>query len=187
MSENRFEVEIVYRRTAHYLIEAEDREVAERLAMERWRDKDPGDVLEDQWGEVIGTTVQEAPEEAELRADRESVLEMIREREQRLLDQLAAGGEDDPGEHDAVSATEVALALGWVRKAPGGGWTPSILRAARSLEELCREGILVCFARDRVRSGERGEIRLYCTPEHLERLTQDLEGPEDIEELEAFT
>jgi hypothetical protein len=179
MSESRFEVEIVFRRTAHYVIEAADRESAEHQAMERWRDEDPGDVLEDQWGEVVGSTVTEAPGAEELREDRESVLEMIREREQRLLGQLQGESEEDPGEHDAVSATEVALALGWVRKAPGGGWTPSILRAARSLEELCREGALVCFSRDRVRTGERGQIRLYCTPQHLERLT------EEVEELEG--
>lgn len=180
MSENRFEVEVVYRRTAHYVIEAPDRETAEQLAMERWRDEDPGDVLEDQWGEVIGSTVTEAPGAEELRADRESVLALIREREQRLQEQLEGDADEDPMEHDAVSATEVALALGWVRKAPGGGWTPSILRAARSLEALCAEGTLVCFSRDRVRTGERGQIRLYCTHEHLQRLT------DEVEELEAL-
>jgi len=185
MSEHRFEVEIVFRRTAHYVIDAPDVETAERLALERWRDDDPGDVLEDQWGEVIGSTVTEAPDAEELRGDEERVMEMIREREQRLQEQLQMEGSEAPVEHDAVSATEVALALGWVRKAPGGGWTPSILRAARSLESLCSRGVLVCFSRDRVRSGERGQIRLYCTPQYLERLTAEVEDLSQLSETQS--
>jgi hypothetical protein len=185
MSDHRFEVEIVFRRTAHYVVEAADGETAERLALERWRDEDPGDVLEDQWGEVIGSTVTEAPDAAELRGDEERAMEMIRERELRLHEQLQLEGSESPMEHDAVSATEVALALGWVRRAPGGGWTPSILRAARALESLCGQGVLVCFSRDRVRSGERGQIRLYCTPQHLERLTAQVQDADELSETQS--
>jgi hypothetical protein len=35
---------------------------------------------------------------------------------------------------------------------------------------------VVCFQRERVRAGERGEIRLYCTPEYLEALSSSVDA-----------
>jgi hypothetical protein len=44
---------------------------------------------------------------------------------------------------------------------------------------------VVCFGRPRVRASERGEVRLYCTPQHLERLSMLMMA--DDAEVEAAT
>jgi hypothetical protein len=38
-----------------------------------------------------------------------------------------------------------------------------------------RAKVLVCLQRQRVRVGERGEIRLYCTAEYLDELSAELQ------------
>jgi len=64
----------------------------------------------------------------------------------------------------------VARLLGWTRSGDHGAPVLDVARAARALEQLCREHRVVCFERPHPRAGERGEIRLYCTPAHLDRL-----------------
>ena len=51
---------------------------------------------------------------------------------------------------------------------------PDVPSARLHLRHVAHHGaVTVCFERDRVRSGERGSVRLYCTPEYLERLSED--------------
>lgn len=169
MEGKQFEVDVVYRATVRYAVTAPDREAAERLAEEMWQAEEEG---------VGGTEVCELEEVravGELDAegcgrDCEQVLRFLRDRE-LVIERLDADA-FNPTVHDAVSAEEVARHLGW--EAEG---TLDFTRAVRALERLCDEHRVVCFSRPRVRSGERGEIRLYCTPQHLERLTALLVEP----------
>jgi hypothetical protein len=105
------------------------------------------------------------------------VLRFLREREQELMEQLR---EDvaDARAHDAVSGDEVAFHLGWVNRDAAGGVRPQTERATRVLEALCSEQRVVCFSRPRMRRGENGDIRLYCTQEHLDALTRLMQEPE---------
>jgi hypothetical protein len=73
-----------------------------------------------------------------------------------------------------VSAEDVASHMGWRRR----DRTLDNARAGRALDLLCKAHRVVCFTRPRVRAGERGEIRLFCTPQHLEKLTALLEEME---------
>jgi hypothetical protein len=97
-------------------------------------------------------------------ADREAALRFLRDRE--LVIERLSEDAFNPDVHDALSAEEVARHLGWTDEGVGDEG-----RASRALERLCAEHRVVCFGRPRVRAGERGEVRLYCTPQHLERLS----------------
>jgi hypothetical protein len=167
-----YQVEVVHRQRAIYRVAADDREAAERLAVERWRDVAPSEVTGYDWCELDSVRATEAAPPERSEQDAELVLRFLRERE-RLIQRLGADL-FNPGNNDAISASQVASDLGWTRAGTSGtsGTTvPDIPRATEALEWLCQTHRVVCFERPRVRAGERGEIRLYCTPEYLERLS----------------
>lgn len=169
MHEKDFEVELVGRQRSVYVIRAPDAESARRIAAERWQRGEPSDVPGFQWYELESARAAECFDDERERQDDEVLLRFIRERERAATNSVrplfpANGG-------DAASAFQVANDLGW--ETPGsapGDFRADALRAARSLERLCSRRELVCFERSRSRLGERGEIRLYCTPEYLDRL-----------------
>jgi len=173
---NQYEVEVVYRQRAIYRVDAEDRETAERLATQRWREGAQSVVPGFDWCELESVRASESPKPEQREQDAELVLRFLKERE-RLI--LRLGGDlFNPSMNDAISASQVAADLGWSRPATTGGPVPDIPRATEALEWLCRKRRVICFERPRVRAGERGEIRLYCTPEYLETLTADLDPME---------
>lgn len=174
--EKDYEVEVVHRQRAIYRIRANDRQTAERIAAERWRGGDASDVPGYEWSELVSTSGQGAPDPERSRQDVEVVYRFLRERE-RLIQQLG-GDPFNPSANDAISASQVASDLGWSRGVPASGSTPDVARATAALETLCSARRVVCFARSRMRGRERGEIRLYCTPEYLERLSAGLTVPE---------
>ena len=105
--------------------------------------------------------------------DVEVVYRFLAERE-RLI--LHLGGDPfNPSANDAIAAAQVAADLGWIRPITDGMAVPDATRATVALERLCAARRVVCFSRPRMRGRERGEIRLYCTPEYLERLSADVE------------
>ena len=167
MERKRYEVEVVYREMVRYVVEAADGSEAERLAVEMWQRGEEGTDpnAEDEWAELEGVNIMEAPSEEECGQDCSEVLRFLRDRELVIerLDEDAF----NPTVHDAVSAEDVARHFGWKREGVG----TDVARAARALDRLCGQHRVVCFDRPRVRKGERGEIRLYCTPQHLERLS----------------
>lgn len=173
MEPREYDVEVVYRQRAIYRVEAEDRESAERLATEYWQGGKLGELPGHEWCELESVQAAEL-EEGEQAEDAEVVLRFLQERE-RLIVRLG-GTLVGPSANDAISAAQVASDLGWERR--DGGKGPDLLRATRALEHLCRERRAVCFERPRVRAGERGDIRLYCTPSYLEYLAESLEGVE---------
>lgn len=164
MQEQQYEVDVVYRVTVRYAVSAPDRGTAERMAREMWQAEEDGvggtEVCELESVEVVGAVDEEGCGQ-----DCDQVLRFLRDRELVIerLDEDAF----NPTIHDAVSAEEVARHLAWA--AEDGEF--DVPRAVRTLERLCDEHRVVCFSRPRVRRGERGEIRLYCTPQHLERLS----------------
>ena len=70
----------------------------------------------------------------------------------------------------------MASDLGWRGRAPGGELHADIVRATQALERLCEARSVLCFPRARGRARERGEVRLYCTPGYLERLSSAATG-----------
>ncbi|HEX2092005.1 MAG TPA: hypothetical protein VHG28_06360, partial [Longimicrobiaceae bacterium] len=164
MPEKQYEVDVVYRVTVRYAVTAPDRETAERMATEMWQSEEEG-IGEEEVCVLESVQVVDAPDGEGCGRDCEEVLRFLRDRELVIerLDEDAF----NPTVHDAMSAEEVARHLGWARE---GGELDQV-RAMRALERLCLERRVVCFSRPRVRQGERGEIRLYCTPQHLERLS----------------
>lgn len=172
-----YEVEVVYRQRAIYRIKAADRQSAERLASERWRQGDPSAVPGYAWAEVETIRATEAPDPARREQDGELVLRFLRERERLIL--KLGGDVFNRSVNDAISAAQVAADLGWARGGTPGPSSPDIIRATEALEWLCRGRRVVCFERPRVRNGERGEIRLYCTPEYLEVLSDNLDSVEE--------
>lgn len=172
MDVKQYEVEVVYRQRAVYLVSAPDRESAEREAAALWQQGRPSMVSGFEWAELEVVRADEAADPEESAKDGELVLRYLRERE-RLILQLG-GGAHSPTFNDAISADQVAADLGWSLRGQGKG-SPDIPRATQALERLCRDRKVVCFERPRVRSGERGEVRLYCTPAYLERLTSDFD------------
>lgn len=167
MESKEYEVEVVHRQRTVYRVKAAGREEAERLAVEQWQQGEPSTVPGLDWNELQSVSAQEAPEPERIEQDAELVLRFLRERE-RLILRLGSTGGPATG-NDAISAGQVASDLGWTRR--GGGEGPDLVRATAALERLCRLRKVICFERPRVRAGERGEIRLYCTPEYLEQLT----------------
>ena len=175
MEPKEFEVEVVHRQRAIYRVRAVDREEAERLAVERWQQGETSAFPGLDWCELDSVRPQESPDAERREQDVELVLRFLRERE-RLILRLGGSGPYPTG-NDAISASQVASDLGWSRRGSDGG--PDVVRATVALERLCALRRVVCFERTRVRAGERGEIRLYCTPEYLERLaSRTLEGVE---------
>lgn len=169
---NQYEVEVVFRQRAVYRLEAADRQAAERLAAERWRERAPSAAPGYEWCEIESVHALEAPDDARREQDAALVLRFLKERERLIL--KLGGDVFNPSMNDAISAAQVAADLGWTRSGPAGGSLPDILRATEALEWLCRSHQVVCFERPRVRAGERGEIRLYCTPGYLESLSESL-------------
>jgi hypothetical protein len=171
MEERSYSVSLVCRQTLRYRVSAPDRETAEQIAMEKWQHGEPADSGFNECSVVEEVLASTQPDDEDLDGDSEVALRFLRTRE-RLLEQLD-GELANPTIHDAVSAEEVATHLGWVLRGEESGGADEI-RATRALEHLCATQRVVCFTRPRVRKGERGEIRLYCTPEHLERMTAAL-------------
>jgi hypothetical protein len=179
MEDREYEVEVIYRQRAIYRLHAPDREEAEQQALDRWQAGAESDVPGYDWCELEAVRAAEAAEPDRQRQDTELVLRFLRERE-RLI--LRLGGDlFSPSMNDAISAAQVASDLGWTRTGPGGA-VPDIPRATQALEWLCHQHRVICFERPRVRAGERGEIRLYCTPEYLEQLSDTLE---EVEQRQA--
>lgn len=174
MEEKKYLVEVVCRQRALYEVEAADGHSAEKAAVERWQQGDASDVTGFDWCELQTARAMEAPDEVRRQQDDELLLRFIRERE-RLLTRL--GGKFlNPTMNDAISAQQAAADLGWFRASASAESSVDSIRAAQALDRLCAARKLVCFERDRVRNGERGTIRLYCTPEYLERLSTALHG-----------
>jgi hypothetical protein len=173
MEAKEYDVEVVYRQRAIYRVRAADRESAEKAAVQCWQSSEESVVAGYDWAELDGVYVAESPDEQREEQDTQLVFRFLRERE-RLIRRLAAGGLE-PSQNDAISAAQVAADLGWTRRTLSSASTPDLPRAARALERLCGDRRVVCFQRPRVREGERGEIRLYCTPEYLDRLTSELD------------
>lgn len=174
MEPKEYEVEVVARQRAIYRVRAADRESAEDVASERWKRGEPSDIDGYDWSELESVRASEVADTSRLEEDAELALRFLRERERLIL--RLSGGVFDTGGNDAISAAQVASDLGWGRRGRNGAAYPDIGRAVQALEHLCATRQLVCFQRPRVRLGERGEIRLYCTPEYLERLTATVEG-----------
>ncbi len=181
MENKPYEVELVYRQVVRYRVEAADREAAERLAIEMWRNEDEGLLLGHECCELVSITAAEAQDPDRSAQDCEVALRFLRDRE--LVIETLDDDIFNPTVHDAVSAEEVARHLEWTTTGPDGAPVADVARAMRALEELCRQQRVVCFSRPRLRRGERGEIRLYCTPQHLEQLAGmlDLLEPQDAE------
>ncbi|HEV2131316.1 MAG TPA: hypothetical protein VGR27_09450 [Longimicrobiaceae bacterium] len=185
METRSYQVELVYRQKVRYQVEAEDPEAAEELAIEKWRNEERGMLLGHECCELISIAAAEARSPDRSAADCELVLRFLRDRE--LV--IEALDEDifNPTIHDAVSAEEVARHLEWSTTDRDGEPIVDVARATQALEELCRQQRVVCFSRPRMRWEERGQIRLYCTPQHLEKLTDLLEvqEPDDAEAAAA--
>lgn len=173
MESKEYEVEVVARQRAIYRVIAPDRESAEDAATERWKRGEPSDLKGYDWTEVEAVGALERPEPSRRQEDAELALRFLRERERLIL--RLSGGVFGAAGNDAISAAQVASDLGWGRRGRNGEATPDVGRAVQALEHLCATRRLVCFERPRVRAGERGEIRLYCTPEYLERLTTSMD------------
>lgn len=176
MTERTFQVEVVSRQRAVYYVDAVDGQEAERLAVQRWQTGEAGDLVGFESSRLESVHVSEAGDEIRQAQDDELVLRFISERE-RLLARLGGGNLLTPAVSDAVSASQAAADLGWLRPGRGDANVPDAVRAAGALERLCTRKKLVCFERERIRAGERGAIRLYCTAEYLERLSEALFDP----------
>jgi len=174
MEDKEFQVEVMCRQRALYRVSAADAEAAERIAIDRWQNGDRSDLTGYDWCELLGAHARQAPDETRRSQDDEVVLRFIRERE-KLMARLG-GQVVGAVSQDAISASQLAADLGWASRASDGGQQRiDAVRAADALERLCERRLLVCFERQRVRAGERGDIRLYCTPEYLNGLSADLD------------
>lgn len=175
MTDRKFQVEVVARQRTVYLLDAADAQAAERLAIRRWQHGDTSDLVGFDSSQLERAHVSEAGDETRQLQDEALVLRFIRERE-RLLARLG-GNLLTAGANDAISAAQAAADLGWLRTSAGDEGQPDPVRAAAALERLCARKALVCFERERIRAGERGAIRLYCTAEYLETLSDALYEP----------
>jgi hypothetical protein len=165
----RYEVEITFQQTVRYAVDAATRKAAEDLALQQWREGDEENAVGSECCDLVGVASAEVPNEEGCARDAEKAFRYLRDRE--LVIEMLDDDAFNPSIHDAVSAEDVALHLGW-RKKDRSVDTP---RAGRALDQLCRTRRVICFNRPRVRAGERGEIRLFCTPQHLEKLSALLE------------
>ena len=169
MDQKRYEVEITFRQTLRFAVDAANRRGAEREAMDRWQTGDEQSVVGSECCELVDLHAEPVPGEDRCQKDADDAYRYLRDRE--LVIETLDADAFNPTIHDAVSAEEVALHLGWKRRGNGSDGSPDTPRAARALDRLCGERRVVCFNRDRMRLGERGEIRLYCTPQHLALLS----------------
>ena len=169
MDQKRFEVEITFRQTLRYAVDASNRKVAEREAMERWRVGDDAAVVGSECCELVEVRANPIPCDDRCLKDAMEAYRYLRDRE--LVIEALDEDAFNPTVHDAVSADEVAMHLGWKRRGDGVDGLTDTPRAARALDRLCLERRVVCFTRSRMRAGEKGEIRLYCTPQHLALLS----------------
>lgn len=181
MTDWTFQVEVVFRQRVVYHVDAVDAQEAERLAVQRWQNGEPGDLVGFESCRLESVNVSEAGDGIRQAQDEELVLRFIHERE-RLLSRFGGGNLLTPAISDAISASQAAADLGWLRSGRGDSNPPDTVRAAEALERLCVQKKLVCFERERIRSGERGPIRLYCTVEYLERLSEAMidAGPRPV-------
>jgi hypothetical protein len=160
-SQDRYEVEITFRQTLRYAVYAQDRKAAEKQALSLWKVGNDANVLASDACEVLEVQTH-APSGADrVEKDAAEAYRYLRDRE--LVIETLDEDAFNPGVHDAVSAEEVALRLGWKR---ANGLT-DIPRAARALDRLSSERRIVRFVRNRTRAGEKGQVYLYCTPQHL--------------------
>lgn len=174
MKQKTFEVEVVYRQTVRYQVDARDRETAEREAVKLWMSGQPGVMKDGDCCVLHQTKATECPDADHVAKDAEKAYRFIRDRE-LVLEKLDTDA-FNPTVHDALSAEEIARRLGWTLKGHPEA-EPDLPRASRALDLLVANRRLVSFTRPRVRRGERGEIRLFSTPQHLERLAALLEDP----------
>lgn len=172
MDRKNFNVELLFRQRVAYRIEAPDAETAERIAISRWQQFEESDLAGMDWADLLSSRAVEVGDATQEKQDDELILRFIREREQLLL--RLGGQVFAASRNDSISAAQAATDLGWNRVDRTGVLHIDIMRAADALERLCERKLLICFTRDRVRAGERGVVRLYCTPEYLERLSVDL-------------
>jgi hypothetical protein len=168
MDQKRYEVEITFQQTLRFAVDASNRKVAERQAMERWKVGDAAAVVGSECCELVEVRSEQVPCDDRCQRDAQEAYRYLRDRE--LVIEMLDEDQFNPTVHDAVSAEEVAAHLGWKRKGEGLNQT-DMPRAARALDRLCAERRVVCFTRSRMRLGEKGEIRLYCTPQHLALLS----------------
>jgi hypothetical protein len=169
MDQKRYEVEITFRQTLRFEVDAANRRVAEREAMSRWTAGDEQDVVGSECCELVEVHAEAVPCDDRCQKDADEAYRYLRDRE--LVIETLDADAFNPTVHDAVSADEVAAHLGWKRRGNGHDGETDTPRAARALDRLCGERRVVCFDRERMRLGERGEIRLYCTPQHLALLS----------------
>jgi hypothetical protein len=169
MDQKRFEVEITFQQTLRYAVDAGNRKHAEREAMQRWKTGDEAAVVGSECCELVAVFAQPVPCDDRCQRDAQEAYRYLRDRE--LVIEALDEDQFNPTVHDAVSAEEVAIHLGWKRRGDGVDGQIDTPRAARALDRLCAERRVVCFTRNRVRLGEKGEIRLYCTPQHLALLS----------------
>lgn len=165
----RYEVEITFQQTVRYAVDAATRKAAEDLALQQWREGDEENAVGSECCDLVRVASAEVPNEEGCARDAEKAFRYLRDRE--LVIEMLDDDAFNPSIHDAVSAEDVAVHLGWRRK----DMLPDTARAGRALNALCCSKRVVCFTRPRVRAGERGEIRLFCTPQHLEKLSNLLE------------
>jgi hypothetical protein len=169
MDQKRYEVEITFRQTLRFAVDASNRRVAEREAMDLWQTGADDAMVGSECCELVEVRTEPVPCDERCGKEAEDAYRYLRDRE--LVIETLDPDAFNPTVHDAVSAEEVALHLGWKRRGNGSDGSPDIPRAARALDRLCDERRVVCFTRERMRLGEKGEIRLYCTPQHLALLS----------------
>lgn len=169
MDQKRYEVEITFRQTLRFAVDAANRRLAENEAMSLWKAGDPESVVGSECCELVEVQAQPVPCDDRCAKDADDAYRYLRDRE--LVIETLDPDAFNPTVHDAVSAEEVAIHLGWKRRGNGHDGQTDTPRAARALDRLCGERRVVCFNRERMRLGERGEIRLYCTPQHLALLS----------------
>ena len=161
-------VELTCRQRSIYFVDAPDSEAAKQVASERWRRGEPSDVAGFDWQELESAAVAPAADSGSQTQDDQVVLRFVQERESLLL--KLGSSLVSASVNDAISAAQTAPDLGWFRR----DGVPDTVRAAEALERLCARKQLVSFRRTRVRSNERGEILLYCTPRYLEQLASEM-------------
>jgi hypothetical protein len=165
MAHKRFEIEITFQQTVRYAVDAATRKAAEALALDQWKEGDEENAVGSECCKLVEVHSAEVPDGEGCSRDADKAYRYLRDRE--LVIEALDEDAFNPTIHDAVSAEDVALHVGWRRR----DRTVDTARASRALDLLCKSRRVVCFTRPRVRAGERGDIRLFCTPQHLELLT----------------
>ena len=133
----RFEVEITFKQTVRYAVDAESRKAAEQLAMEQWKEGDEENAVGSECCDLVGVNVAEVPNTEGCARDADKAFRYLRDRE--LVIETLDVDAFTPSIHDAVSAEDVALHVGWRKRdrsidtpAPPGRWTSSARPAASS-------------------------------------------------------